>query len=481
SAAKGGLIPERLGVLFPRVAAIPFSSAQQFMATLHRHPDGGLLVVAKGGAERLLNLCGSQFGGGDPNQRLDHQQVMEAVEGLTGGGSRVLAAAVGWIERPEQFSRHQLTGRLSLVGLQAMADPLRPEAAAAVHSCLSAGVAVKMITGDHPATAAVIATELGLLQPGTKDHLLTGSQLAALPAAALPAAVDRASVFARVSPEQKLQLVEALQSRGQVVAMTGDGVNDAPALRQADVGVAMGRGGTEVAKDAADVVLLDDDFASIEAAIEEGRGIYDNLVKFIVWTIPTNMGEALVIVAAVLLGASLPVLPVQVLWINMTTAVALGLMLAFEPKEAGLMQRPPRDPSRPLLTGSVLLRTVIVSALLVAGAWWLFEWERTQGASLAAARTTAMNLFVAVEALYLFSCRSLTRGPWSIGFFSNRWVLGGVAVQAVAQAGLTYIPAMNHLFQTAPISLGAWLRIAGAATVTGVVVALLKRLRGLSP
>ena len=196
--------------------------------------------------------------------------------------------------------------------------------------------------------------------------------------------MQRATVFARVSPVQKLRLVEAFQSRGEIVAMTGDGVNDAPALRQADIGVAMGQGGTEVAKDAADMVLTDDDFATIEAAVEEGRGVFDNLTKFIVWTLPTNMAEGLVILAAILLGAALPILPTQILWINMTTAVALGLMLAFEPKEPGIMARPPRDPRRPLLTGTLLWRILLVSALLVAGSWWLFEWEKANGATLKA-------------------------------------------------------------------------------------------------
>ncbi len=227
-------------------------------------------------------------------------------------------------------------------------------------------------------------------------------------------------MFARVSPEQKLRLVEALQSRGHVVAMTGDGVNDAPALRQADIGVAMGNGGTEVAKEAADMVLTDDDFATIEAAVEEGRGVFDNLTKFIVWTLPTNMGEGLVILVAILLGAALPILPVQILWINMTTAVALGLMLAFEPKEPGIMTRAPRDPHQPLLTVALVVRILLVSALLVGGSWWLFEWELANGASLAESRTAAVNLFVVVEAFYLFSCRSLTGPAWRIGLFSNR-------------------------------------------------------------
>ena len=331
-----------------------------------------------------------------------------------------------------------------------------------------------MITGDNPTTALAVADTVGLLdQPGTaRRNMLTGAELAALPAAEYSTAVAEAAVFARVSPEQKLRLVEALQSHGHVVAMTGDGVNDAPALRQADIGVAMGASGTEVAKDAADMVLTDDDFATIEAAVEEGRGVFDNLTKFIAWTLPTNLGEGLVILVAILLGTALPILPTQILWINMTTAVALGLMLAFEPKESGIMQRPPRSPDQPLLTPTLIRRILVVSGLLVASSWWLFEWELASGASLAEARTAAVNAFVAVEAVYLFSCRSLTASVFAIGLLSNRWVVAGVLAQAGWQVAITYLPAMNAIFGTAPLTGGAWLRILAIACAAGLVVAV---------
>ena len=250
-----------------------------------------------------------------------------------------------------------------LTGLQAMLDPPRAAAAAAVAACHTAGIAVKMITGDHAATAPAIAGKVGLLDEaspaGRGSHRCRPRRAARRGLSPTP--WSGASVFARVSPEQKLRLVEALQARGHVVAMTGDGVNDAPALRQANIGVAMGEGGTEVAKDAADMVLTDDDFATIEAAVEEGRGVFDNLTKFITWTLPTNIGEGLVILVAIAFGAALPILPTQILWINMTTAVALGLMLAFEPKEAGIMARPPRDPDQPLLTRALVTRILLVS------------------------------------------------------------------------------------------------------------------------
>ena len=388
----------------------------------------------------------------------------------------MLATAVGRAGDVASVEAGRLDG-LAFTGLQAMLDPPRPAAIGAVASCRTAGVAVKMITGDHAATAAAIAKQVGLDGDGAPS-VVTGADLERLDESELQDAVARASVFARVSPEQKLRLVTALQARRHVVAMTGDGVNDAPALRQADIGVAMGRSGTEVAKEAADMVLTDDDFATIESAVEEGRGVFDNLTKFIVWTLPTNMGEGLVILVAIVLGLSLPILPVQILWINMTTAVLLGLMLAFEPKEPGIMTRPPRDPARPLLTGALVLRILLVSALLVGGAWWLFEYEIAAGASLESARTAAVNLFVAVEAFYLISCRSLTHSAFSVGLLSNRWILGGVVLQALGQLAITYLPAMNAVFATAPIAADAWLRIGAVAVVASLVVAIDKRVRG---
>lgn len=486
-AAKAGLDHVVAGL--PRVATIPFSSARQYMATLHEAPAGGTsvgvvgvpgpgaptpLVLAKGAVERVLDLCGTAMGPDGTPVPLDRSAVLRETEELAAQGLRVLATAVGQADALEE---ERLPGSLVLAGLVGMQDPPRPAAAAAVGACRAAGIAVKMITGDHRATATAIARQVGLLDDEAPGAVLTGTDLAALPPADLADAVDRAVVLARVSPEQKLRLVEALQARGHVVAMTGDGVNDAPALSQAGIGVAMGRSGTEVAKDAADMVLTDDDFATIEAAVEEGRGVFDNLTKFIAWTLPTNIGEGLVIVVAILVGSELPILPTQILWINMTTAVALGLMLAFEPKEAGIMTRPPRDPGEPLLTRALVERVLLVSALLVGGSWWVFQAELDRGIGLDAARTAAMNLFVLVEAFYLFSCRSLTRSVGRIGLLSNRWVVGGVLVQALLQAAITYVPAMNSVFDTAPLGLDVWLRILAVAVLASVVVAVDKRLR----
>ncbi len=478
AAAKSGLNVdlERRGL--PRIATVPFSSDRQYMASLHRAAaNDPCFVLAKGATERIVALCGAQMDATGAERPLDRDDVLATAESMAEGGLRVLATARGRLQDVREFDEDMLLGCLVLTGLQGMHDPPRAAATAAIAACHTAGIDVKMITGDHAGTARAIAEQVGVIDVDHGGPVLLGTDLNELEGAAYAAAVESARVFARVSPAQKLRLVEALQERGHVVAMTGDGVNDAPALRQADIGVAMGHAGTEVAKEAADMILTDDDFATIEGAVEEGRGVFDNLTKFIVWTLPTNMAEGLVILVAILLGAALPISPVQILWINMTTAVALGLMLAFEPKEPGIMTRPPRDPRRPLLTGALVVRILLVSALLVGGSWWLFEWESANGASLAEARTVAVNVFVVVEAFYLFSCRSLTHAAWSIGLFSNRWVLVGVACQAIGQLAITYLPAMNELFGTAPIPGAAWLRILAVALLASLVVGFDKRLR----
>lgn len=477
-AAKGGISLEELPAAYPRLETLPFSSELPYMATLHRDTDsGGFVVLVKGSPEQVVELCGQEMRADGTTTPLRTHHVMDAAQHLAASGLRVLATAMAHVQDPEFLGEGVGEEALTFTGLQAMHDPPRSAAAAAVAACHAAGVTVKMITGDHAATASAIARHLNLTETDGPGRILTGSQLDELSKEQLPEAVGKANVFARVTPEQKLRLIEALQGGGEVVAMTGDGVNDAPALRQANIGVAMGSSGTEVAKEAADMVLTDDDFATIEAAVEEGRGVFDNLTKFIVWTLPTNMGEGLVILAAIVFGSTLPILPTQILWINMTTAVALGLMLAFEPKEPGIMNRPPRNPSRPLLTPALVLRTLLVSTLLVAGSWWLFQWELAGGATLTEARTAAVNLFVVVEVFYLFSCRSLTRPAWRIGLFSNRWLVVGVTLQALAQLALTYLPLLNDIFHTAPMRAEAWPWILSIGVVTSVTVGIDKRLR----
>jgi Ca2+-transporting ATPase len=355
-----------------------------------------------------------------------------------------------------------------------MIDPPRPEAIEAVEACQAAGIRVKMITGDHAGTAAAVARQIGLCGETCSWHtreVLTGKDIAGLNDPELVELADRTAVFARVSPEQKLRLVEALQKKGYVVAMTGDGVNDAPALRQADIGVAMGITGTEVSKESADMVLTDDNFATIKAAVEEGRGIFDNLVKFIAWTLPTNGGEGLVILLAIVLGTHLPILPLQILWINMTTALLLGLMLAFEPKEKGIMLRMPRNPAAPILTRTLIERIVIVSLLLVAGAFSLYWLELTlKNGDENMARTIAVNVFVFGEMFYLFNCRSLTRPFWSMGIFGNLFLWAGVGAMTLLQLLFTYAPFMNSVFQSAPLGLMEWSLVIGNSLIIFLAV-----------
>jgi cation-transporting ATPase F len=288
---------------------------------------------------------------------------------------------------------------------------------------------------------------------------------------------DGIAVFARVSPEQKLRLVEALQSRGNVVAMTGDGVNDGPALKQSNIGIAMGITGTEVAKEAADMVLTDDNFATIEAAVEEGRGVFDNLTKIIAWTLPTNIGEGLIIVIAILAGIALPLLPVHILWINTVTATVLGLVLALELKEPDIMSRKPRPPDAPILTRVLASRVLLVGLLILVGAFGLYELELGLGASEAVARTVAVNAVVALEIFYLLNCRSLTRSMFQIGVLSNRWVVVGVAAMIALQLLFTYAPFMNELLSSAPLDLTQWGHILAVGLAGYAIVEIEKALR----
>ena len=476
AARKGALDVDTLHSIFPRLDELPFDSARQYMATLHEI-EGAHIVCVKGALERLLPACTAmldEFGRETPLQPDD---VQAAAVAMADGGLRVLAVARSELASGECLDHARIDGGLVFLGLVGMIDPPRPHAIAAVRTCHAAGIRVKMITGDHPGTALAIARQLGIAVDGA--GALTGRELSGLDDTALRLAAARTDVFARVAPEQKLRLVEALQADGEVVAMTGDGVNDAPALKQADIGVAMGLGGTEVAKEAAAMVLTDDNFATIEAAVEEGRGIYDNLVKFIAWTIPTNAGEGLLILAAVFAGTTLPVTPLQILWINMTTAILLGMMLAFEPAERGIMQRPPRPPRAPVLDSVLLQRVALLSVLMLVGAFGLFEWALRRGQSVAEARTIAANVFVMVEIFYLFNCRSLTRPFWSVGTFSNPWVWIGSGTMVALQMAFTYAPAFNRVFQTAPIEISDWLSIVAFAGASAAIVEAEKRWRWL--
>lgn len=480
AAFKGGLSAQASAHEAPRIDVIPFESEHMFRATLHDR-EGGRIIYQVGAVEKLIGRCREALGPDGAPVLIDPQAILRVVEGMASRGLRVIGCFRRHVESSHrQLDHSHVAQGLTFLGLQGMMDPPRAEAIEAVRRCQAAGIRVKMITGDHLATARAIASQIGIQGPKANQPLMamTGAELAAVADEELPEVAEQTSVFARVAPEQKLRLVRALQSRGHVVAMTGDGVNDAPALRHADIGVAMGRGGTEIAKSAAAMILTDDNFASIEAAVEEGRGVFDNLTKFIVWTLPTNVGEAVILLAAILLGTQLPILPVQLLWINMMTAILLGLTLVFEPREPGVMDRPPRDNRQPLLSFELVMRTGLVSLIIGMGAFWLFHHETTVvGLDVAVARTAVVNVIVAVEIGYLWSCRSLLKSGLLMNPLSNRWVPAGILAMSLAQLALTYVPVMNTLFHTAPIPAETWLRIGGVALVAFAAVELEKLIR----
>ena len=479
AAGKGGLINTDTHRAAPRVDMIPFESEHMFRATLHEAEEGRVIYKV-GALEPLLERCTDTLGESDTLVALDRDAVHRAAEAMAARGLRVLGLARRCMDADHAKLEHaHVAEGLTFLGVQGMIDPPRDAAVAAVRNFKAAGIAVKMITGDHLVTASAIAGQIGLkgIEEDGKVIAISGGDLEKISDTNLPAIAERTTVFARVAPEQKLRLVKALQSRGHIVAMTGDGVNDAPALKQADIGVAMGISGTDVAKGAAAMILTDDNFASIEAAVEEGRGVFDNLTKFIAWIIPTNLGEALMLVSAIVIGLPLPLVPLQLLWINLTDTL-LGLALAFEPKERDVMSRPPRPPGQPLLPLPLIMRAGLVSFIMVAGGLGLFLWElRVEQASLPVARTVAVNVIVLVQIFYLFNCRSLKQTPFALGLLTNRWVIAGSLAMLGAQFLLTYLPVMNRLFHTAPIGVGAWLRIIAVAAIAFVAVEFEKWIR----
>jgi len=383
-------------------------------------------------------------------------------------GLRVLALAV------KQVPSHQVVldmkdvkESLVLLGLVGMMDPPRAEAISAVKKCQMAGIRIKMITGDHAETARAIAAKIGI----SDGPAVTGQEIADQSDDKFRQIASKVDVFARVTPAHKLRLVQALQSQGQIVAMTGDGVNDAPALKQADIGIAMGITGTEVSKEAADMVLVDDNFASIEQAIEEGRTVFNNLKKTILFILPTNGGECLTLIAAIVLGAILPILPLHILWINLITTVALAITLAFDPIEPDTMLNPPRLPNAPLIDRILIWRTVFVSVLMSLGTFGLFELALQSGSSLEAARTTAVNAIVFFEVFYLLNVRRLSGSVLNrAGLIGNPIVLLGIVAVVLFQVVFTYSPFLNTLFHTAPIGWDAWAIILATSMALFIVV-----------
>jgi magnesium-transporting ATPase (P-type) len=475
-AGKAGVDPSSDLAGWTRTDTIPFDSRHRFMATLHHDHHGNASIAVKGAPERVIMMCDRERltdGGTAP---LDRDAWHKRAESIASQGQRTLAIA----SRPAPIERtvldaDDLESGLILLGLIGIIDPPRPEAIDAVRECHAAGIQVKMITGDHAGTAAAIGRQIGLRET---SRVLTGAEVESMDDASLTREVARTDIFARTSPEHKLRLVMALQERGMTVAMTGDGVNDAPALKRADAGIAMGLSGSEAAKEAAEFVLADDNFASIVAAVREGRTVYANIKKVISWTLPTNGGEALTILIALLFGMTLPITPVQILWVNMITAVTLGLALAFEPTEESAMRRPPRPRDEPILTAGLVWRVVFVSVLFVFGVFGVFAYAMNRGYPVELARTLAVNALVVMEIFNLFFIRNMNERTlrWE-KVRGTRVVWLTVGLVTAAQFAMTYFPPMQSVFQTRAVPLLDGLLVVGLGVMLLVVVETEKQVR----
>lgn len=459
-----------------RIDAVPFDAAHRYMATLDNDRDGQIFIHVKGAPEAVLALCRDQRTTDGKLAPLDAESWHEMVENLAADGQRVLAVASR--SAPPDLSTlcvDDLTGKMTLIGLVGLIDPPRIEAIEAVAECHAAGIRVKMITGDHAATARAIADKIGLRN---HQRVLTGADLEGMDDAALTQAALETDIFARTSPAHKLRLVSALQSHGLTVAMTGDGVNDAPALKRADAGIAMGQKGSAAAKEASELVLADDNFASIVAAVREGRTVYDNIRKVIGWTLPTNAGEALTIIAALALGMALPITAIQILWINLITGITLGLALAFEASEPGTMRRPPRPRREPLLTGTLIWQILLVSTLILAAVFGMYFYATDKGYPVALSQTMAMNTLVVLQVFYLFFVRNIysTSLTWA-AVKGTRIVWGCVIAVTSAQFAITYLPSLQAVFGTQSVPLKDGLVIIGVGAVFLALIETEKQMR----
>ena len=472
-ALKAELDQELSSREYPRVDTIPFESEHKFMATLHHDHAGHGFIYLKGAPEQVLEMCSRERREGDDHP-INHSFWQEQIDSVARQGKRTLAVAYLAVGDKREIDIADVQGGLTLLGLFGLIDPPREEAVAALENCRTAGIRVKMITGDHGLTATAIGEQIGMT---TGDGAVTGRILDDTGDDELQLLVQKTDIFARVSPEHKLRLVKALQANDQVVAMTGDGINDAPALKRADIGVAMGRKGTEAAKEAAEMVLADDNFASIVHAVEEGRTVYDNIKKTLAFVLPTNGAQAGIVIASVMMGMALPITPLQILWINMVTSVTLGLSLAFEPPEGDVMLRPPRSPREPLLTQFLAWRIIFISTIIVMGTLGLFLWDRAHGETLEMARTTAVNTLIFFQIFYLFGARYQYTSVLSRqGLLGNRAVLYAVGAILFLQVLFTYLPLFQDVFGTAGIPAGDWLRLLLFTPLVFVLVEVEKRI-----
>jgi calcium-translocating P-type ATPase len=470
-AMKLGMARQAEQAAFPRIDAIPFESERKFMATLHKSAaDGRQVLLVKGAPEVILEHCTHQQTASGQPAPIDRAHFTEAADNLASQGERVLALA--WLEdlnvKAGGLGPADLPNNLVLLGLIGLLDPPRKEAIEAVKECHGGGIRVTMITGDHKITAAAIAKMLDI---GDGKTAITGAEIEQMDTATLQEQVATVDVFARASPEHKLRLVEAIQANKQIVAMTGDGVNDAPALKKADIGVAMGIKGTEVTKEAAGMILADDNFASIAAAVKEGRTVYNNVEKALLFILPTNVAEAMVVAVAIIVGFTTPITAPQILWINMVSSVALGLVISFEPHETGVMLRSPRAVGRAIVTGFGLWRILFVGLTLLAYTLLAFFWMKSQGASVPLARTVAVNAIAIGQAFYLLNSRYLLDSSIKLkAHLGNRFLPLGIGTVIVLQLLFTYTTPFQAMFGTEAIPLGIWPWLLGGGLVFFLIV-----------
>jgi len=464
SAYKGGIAYQDIQKMTPEVSAIPFESAYKYMATLRQDKT----VYVKGSVDAILPFCTQMMNAKGGMIPLNQEQILKNMKALAGQGLRVLGFAIKHGVKTEKLTHADIQKDLVFVGMQAMLDPPRPEATRAIEKCHEAGITIKMITGDYGLTAVAIAKQMGLTGTDKDPVCLEGTAITKASDEELKSLVLTTDVFARVSPEDKLRLVKAIQKHKKIVAMTGDGVNDAPALKQANIGVAMGITGTDVAKESADIVLMDDNFATIERAVEQGRGVFDNLVKFIIWTLPTSFAEALIVFLAVVAEWTIPMSAGQILWINMVTTILLGMMFSFDPIEKGIMTRKPRKASAPIISKAGAFRIVNVMTCLTIASFWVFALVFRNTQDVASARTAVVNTIVMTDILFMFACRSWYKSVFNISWWENKYMLLGAGVQFGLQLAFTYVGVLQLAFKTAPLNLTSW-----AIALTGALFVIL--------
>ncbi|MEW5948451.1 MAG: HAD-IC family P-type ATPase [Thermodesulfobacteriota bacterium] len=464
SAMKAGLSPEAEKELYPQIAIIPFESERGYMATLHRH-RGKEFVFIKGAPERVFDLCTACMAGED----LKRRDLLRVANNLAKDGLRVLAMA--YKEAPhdtEELTHHDVEGKLIFAGLQGMIDPPRPEAVEAVKGCKKAGIRVVMITGDHAVTAKAIANKLSIGRD--EPEVLTGKEIEIMSDEELFNKVKKVFVYARVSPQHKLRITQQLLKHGDIVAVTGDGVNDAPALKAAHIGVAMGRTGTDVAREASDMVLADDNFASIFAAVEEGRVVYDNIKKVALFLVSCGLGELLAIIATIVMGYPIPYIPAQILWLNLVTNGLQDVALAFEPAEKGILGRPPRSPKEGILSSLMIQRTFLMGIILAAGTLFMFISHLKAGVPLERSRTIALTTMVFFQFYQAFNCRSETRSVFRMSPMGNPFLFFSMVAAFFAQLAVLYVPALQWVFRTEAITTKEWIQIMAVSSTAVLVV-----------